>query len=268
MAKNSIDAYGAAGKSNVLFFEPDALTLITDPNHALFDRRALHEPDEALVLNIMHHGVIETITVAKDAETGQTIVVDGRRRTIATREANKRLIAQGLKPHRIPALPRRDGMAALTSMMVSTNEIRRPDSIINRAEKMAGMRQRGFSDEEIARDFGIEPSTVDRNLRLLDCCAAVRDAVEAEHITATAALKLARLSPDEQRTKVAALIAAADGKDGHERSRAQKAVLSGDAAPRMRSRKAIETALAASDGDVAAALRWVLGLDESAPSGR
>lgn len=29
MAKNSIDAYGASGKSNVLFFEPESLHLVT-----------------------------------------------------------------------------------------------------------------------------------------------------------------------------------------------------------------------------------------------
>ncbi|AVR04052.1 hypothetical protein A8H26_15795 [Pluralibacter gergoviae] len=30
MAKNSVEAYGASGKSNVLFFEPDALHLVDD----------------------------------------------------------------------------------------------------------------------------------------------------------------------------------------------------------------------------------------------
>ena len=30
MAKNSIDAYGALGKSNVLFFDPETLVLVTD----------------------------------------------------------------------------------------------------------------------------------------------------------------------------------------------------------------------------------------------
>lgn len=30
MAKNSIDAYGASGKTNVLMFEPEKLHLVTD----------------------------------------------------------------------------------------------------------------------------------------------------------------------------------------------------------------------------------------------
>jgi ParB family chromosome partitioning protein len=43
MAKNSIDAYGASGKSNVLFFEPEKLHLVADKNHALYDER-IHLP--------------------------------------------------------------------------------------------------------------------------------------------------------------------------------------------------------------------------------
>ncbi|KVO95538.1 hypothetical protein WL21_32570 [Burkholderia ubonensis] len=269
MAKNSIDAYGAAGKSNVLFFDPDALTLITDPAHPLFDRRALLPYDEALVRNIRHRGVLETILVHKDPETGEVVVVDGRRRVIAAREANRRLRDEGLAPVMVPALPKRGKPADLAGMMVATNEHREHDSPINRAEKMQRMRDLGYDDEQIAAEFRIEPPTVAASLRLLDCTSAVRDALEADQITVSHALKLAKLSPDDQREKVKAVIAAADGKQGHERSRAQKAALSGDVAPRMRSRKAIETALASASGDVASALRWVLGLDsEASPSAR
>ncbi|WP_186224596.1 ParB/RepB/Spo0J family partition protein [Burkholderia gladioli] len=271
MAKNSIDAYGAAGKSNVLFFDPAALTLITDPSHALFDRRALLPPDEALVMNIMQLGVLETIIVAKDVESGETFVVDGRRRTIAAREANRRLAELGKPLVRIPALPRRDGMAGLNRMMVAANEIRRADSVINRAEKMAGMRLRGHTDEEIAIDFGIEPSTVASQLKLLDCCAAVRDALDSGEITAAAALKLSRFEPDAQRIALRDMRKAAEGKEGRDRGLAQKEALrvslggGGAPATKMRSRKQIEQAAAAARGDVAATLRWVLGQEEVAP---
>lgn len=37
MAKNSIDAYGASGKTNVLMFEPEKLHLVTDKAHPLYD---------------------------------------------------------------------------------------------------------------------------------------------------------------------------------------------------------------------------------------
>ncbi|MCL4664469.1 ParB N-terminal domain-containing protein [Burkholderia multivorans] len=266
MAKNSIDAYGAAGKSNVLFFDPDTLTLITDPAHPLFDRRALLPYDEAMVRNIRHRGVLETILVHKDPETGEVIVVDGRRRVIAAREANRRLRDEGLAPIMVPALPKRGKQAELAGMMVATNEHREHDSPINRAEKMQRLRDLGYDDEQIAAEFRVEPPTVAASLRLLDCTAAVRDALEADQINVSHALKLAKLSPDEQREKVKVLIAAAEGKQGHERSRAQKAALTGDAAPRMRTRKQISAELAKSTGERAAALRWVLNLDCDGPA--
>ncbi|MBR8221277.1 ParB/RepB/Spo0J family partition protein [Burkholderia ambifaria] len=261
MAKNSIEAYGAAGKSNVLFFDPDGLTLIVDPNHPLFDRRALLPYDEALVRNIRHHGVLETILIHKDPETGEVIVVDGRRRVIAAREANRRLREAGEVPLMVPALPKRGKKSELAGMMVATNEHREHDSPINRAEKMQRLRDLGYDDEQIAAEFRIEPPTVAASLRLLDCTAAVRDALEADQITVSHALKLAKLTPEQQREKVAAVIAAADGKEGHEKARAQKAALTGDAAPRMRTRKQIAAELAQATGERADALRWVLGLD-------
>ncbi|WP_419692219.1 ParB/RepB/Spo0J family partition protein [Burkholderia gladioli] len=264
MAKNSIDAYGAAGKSNVLFFDPAALTLITDPSHALFDRRALLPPDEALVMNIMQLGVLETIIVAKDVESGETFVVDGRRRTIAAREANRRLAELGKPLVRIPALPRRDGMAGLNRMMVAANEIRRADSVINRAEKMAGMRLRGHTDEEIAIDFNIGPETVPVLLKLLDCCMDVRNAIEDGTITQAIAMKLSKLLPDEQRAKLAAIKVAIEGKTGHARSRAMRGAMQ-DAAPARRARPKraeIVEALKTATGERAEALRWVLGLSD------
>ncbi|HDR8930461.1 TPA: ParB N-terminal domain-containing protein [Burkholderia vietnamiensis] len=267
MAKNSIDAYGAAGKSNVLFFDPDALTLITDPSHPLFDRRALLPFDEAMVRNIRHRGVLETILVHKDPETGDVIVVDGRRRVIAAREANRRLREAGEAPVMVPALPKRGKKSELAGMMVATNEHREHDSPINRAEKMQRLRDLGYDDEQIAAEFRIEPPTVAASLRLLDCTSAVRDALEADQITVSHALKLAKLSPEQQREKVAALIAAADGKEGHAKARAQKAALMGDAAPRMRTRKQIMAELVSATGERADALRWVLGLETGAQDG-
>lgn len=75
MAKNSIDAYGASGKTNVLMFEPENLHLVTDRAHPLYDER-IHLPiNDAMVLNIMDQGVLEPIIVWKDPETGKSCVV-------------------------------------------------------------------------------------------------------------------------------------------------------------------------------------------------
>jgi hypothetical protein len=52
MAKNSIDAYGASGKTNVLMFEPENLHIVTDKAHPLYDERVNLPIDEGMVLNI------------------------------------------------------------------------------------------------------------------------------------------------------------------------------------------------------------------------
>ena len=78
MAKNSIEVYGASGKTNVLTFEPEHLHLITDKTHPLYDERVHLPIDEGMVLNIAELGVLEPIIVWKDPETGLTCVVVGR----------------------------------------------------------------------------------------------------------------------------------------------------------------------------------------------
>lgn len=95
MAKNSKEAYGASGKTNVLMFEPENLHLVTDKTHPLYDERIhlpLHEPT---VLSIMKLGVLEPIIIWKDPETGRSCVVEGRQRVKNTLEANKRLREEG-----------------------------------------------------------------------------------------------------------------------------------------------------------------------------
>lgn len=69
MAKNSIDVYGASGKTNVLNFEPENLHLVTDKTHPLYDERVHLPIEEGMVLNIAELGVLEPIIVWKDPES-------------------------------------------------------------------------------------------------------------------------------------------------------------------------------------------------------
>ncbi len=52
MGKNSIDVYGASGKTNVLNFEPENLHLVTDKTHPLYDERVHLPIEKGMVLNI------------------------------------------------------------------------------------------------------------------------------------------------------------------------------------------------------------------------
>ncbi|QDQ87713.1 hypothetical protein FMZ60_09000 [Alcaligenaceae bacterium SJ-26] len=260
MAKNSIDAYGASGKSNVLFFDPNALHLVDDPSHPLYDER-IHLPlDEAMVLNIKDQGVLEPIIIWKDPETGKVCVVDGRQRTRHAQEANRRLQAEGKEPLQVPGVAKRGSAVRMAQAMVSANEIRREDTPLGRAKKMASLLERGHDEEDLALLFGCGIPTVRSTLALLDGTQAMQAAVEAGQINATQARQLIKLEPEEQRAKVQELVEAAGSATGHERAKRQRAVLD-KSKPRMRGKKEIEQALETAQGDYAAALRWVLGAE-------
>lgn len=258
MAKNSTEAYGASGKTNVLNFEPERLHLVTDTAHPLYDER-IHLPlDEYMVLSIMDHGVFEPIIVWKDPETGLSCVVAGRQRVKHTIEANKRLLKEGKKPLLVPAVVRRGSAVRMGQVMISENEIQRADTPLGRAKKMADALQRGHDEQDLTLMFGVGVQTIRATLALLDATQAVKDAVESGTVTVSQARQLANLSPEEQREKVKEVEAATAGTKGHEKARRQRQVI-GDAKPRMKSRKEITKALEGASGDYALALRWVLG---------
>ncbi|HDR9034424.1 ParB/RepB/Spo0J family partition protein [Burkholderia sp. AU32262] len=262
MAKNSVDAYGAKGKGNLLDFDPDDLTLVTDETHPLYDERVHWPLDEAMVRNIDFQGIIQPIEVTKNPETGATEVVTGRQRVKNCREANRRRRERGEKPWLIPAFVRRiapkDRSKKLSAAIASENAIRQQETPMTRAAKMA--RQLGHhTEEEVAILFGCKVATVRSTLALLDCCAEVQKAVDSGKVPVTHAAKLARMKPDQQREKVRDLIDAANSNTGHARARAQREVM-GDASPRLKTRKQIADELSKCDGERAEALRWVLGI--------
>lgn len=263
MAKNSKDAYGASGKSNVLFFEPESLHLVTDTTHPLYDERVHLPLNEAVILNIMELGVLEPIIVWKDPETGKTCVVAGRQRVKNAKEANARRKRAGLEPWPVPGIAKRGSAIQMAKYMVSENEITQPDTPLGRAKKMVQQMGYGHDENDIALLFGCSVKTVQATVALLDATQAVQAAVEAGKVTVTQARQLVDMPPEKQRETVKQLEAAAEGVTGHEKARRQRAVL-GDTKPRLKSRKEITLQLQTASGEYAAALLWVLG-DEKTP---
>ena len=260
MAKNSIEAYGAAGKSNLLFFDPDTLHLVTDEASPLYDARVELPCDENMVRNIMHHGVLEPVLICKNPESGSVEVVAGRQRVKNAREANRRLKEQGCEPVMVPALVKRAAGGDLAGIMISENEIRQADTPVGRAEKMRRLIEVfGKSEDQVGTLFGVGIATVRSTLALLDCTKAVRDAVDAGTVNVTHAKQLAKLEPAEQRRRVAKLVETAATTNGHDRARKQREIVEPNG-PRMRTRKEIATERDACSGDRRAALDWVLGL--------
>ena len=228
MPKASRDSLNAKGKRDVYMFEPEDLVIVTDPKSPLYDERGELPVDEALVLNIMFapdgvpQGVLEPILVARNPESGKVEVVDGRGRTKAAREANKRLKKQGMEPIRVPGMPQRANSHRLMGMLMSANEHRRDDTPLGRAKKAQRYIDLGRDEGEVATIFGISKASVKNMLSLLDAPAAVKSAVEAGKITASDGYKLSKLEPAEAREKVAELIEKAPRTPGKKRSKNAK----------------------------------------------
>lgn len=215
-----------------------------------------------MVQGIDDVGVLQPILVQKNPETGKTEVIVGRQRVKNCAEANRRRAARGEEPRLVPAVARtyaRHKPDAAADLMVIENEHRQADTPMVRAAKMARLRDMGRSDEQLARIFHCTPQTVRATLALTTVTSAVAAAVDAGKITAGQARKLADLAPDDQRAKVAELVQAGEGAEGHARARAQREVM-GDAKPKMRTRREIQARRDQSASKVErAVLDWVLG---------
>lgn len=257
MAKKSKDVYGAEGQSNLLNFDPTKLVLVTDETNPLYDPRVDLPVDEALARNIDYQGVLEPIGVSKNPETGETEVVFGRQRVKAAMLANEWRRARGVAERLVPGVVYHGKRESALDAIASENEARTADSPLGRAEKMRRHLTLGKGEDQIAVIYNCTLTTVRDTLALLDSPKAVQVAIEAGQITLTHAKALSKLTPDEQRAKVAELIEAGKDATPHQRSRKQAAVMG--ERPRVKSRKQIVAALEQAEGDYAAALRWVLG---------
>jgi len=174
-------------KAGDLFrFSPDDLVLITDKSDPLYDKRVDEPFDESLTRSILVHGNIEPIVVCKI--DGKPVVVDGRRRTKAGREANRRSVEAGGIPILLQCVYRTGTETDLYSVLVSANEHRRDDSSIEKAEKANKMLNLGADIGQIAESFGVTKTTVTNWLKLLELPPEERKAITDGEQTATRAI--------------------------------------------------------------------------------
>jgi ParB family chromosome partitioning protein len=273
MGANSKTTYGADGSTSLLSFYPEKLTIVTDPEHPLYDERVKLPLDEPMVLNIMAFGVLQPIIVTRNADTGEILVIDGRQRVRHTLEANRRLAEQGRELLLVPAATRKgDNDVTLMGMTVATNELRRGDNAMTRAHKMQRMKNRGLDEDAIAVAFGCIRKTVENTLALLEVSTPVQRAVESQLIGISDVKYFSRLKPAQQLSTLERLVKNVVGKEGHARARAKREVLQRDnpkaQAPKCKTRAQIE-ARWREEGDGGfmdesraawrAALEWVLG---------
>lgn len=202
---------GATGRKDAYFFRPEDLTVVgvdtkDGEEHPLYDERAFEPLDEAMVRNIMHYGVKVAIVIRKNGPNSE--VVDGRRRVLHAREANRRLAERGEPPVKVLATGDKYSRDAnLMGVMLSANEHRKDDTPLNRARKAARMMARGADDDEVKVTFGISDSTLRVWKNLLDLDGRVQARVDQGEIGAIAAAKLADLPRDQQVERCEAMIA-------------------------------------------------------------
>jgi len=191
-----------AKRTSAFLFDPDDLVIIgvdtdDDEEHHLYDPRVKHKIPASMVDNITEMGVIETISVTKVGKSA--VVVDGRRRVLAARKANKKLRDRGEEPVTVPALLKRGTEEGLMGMLISGNEHRLDDDPISRAEKAQKLKNRGRTNVAIGLYFGVSGTAIGNWLKVLDCIPAVKNAVRSGKITMSAAIELADMSPDGQK---------------------------------------------------------------------
>ena len=225
MPKASRDALNAKGKTDVYYFDPDDVILVKDKTSALYDERVENDFKESLVLNMMYapdgavpQGVLEPTLGRRNPETGKVEIIDGRQRTLAAREAKKRLKKRGLEPFRLPVLLRRANDQRAMAMLISTNEHRTEDAPLAKAKKAQRYIDLGKDEKEAGLLLGVSESTIKNLLRLLDAPAAVRNAVDAGKITTSDAYRLSREEPEEARKKLGKLLEQAPRTPGKKRS--------------------------------------------------
>ena len=195
---------------NAFAMDPDDLVIIgldTDDSeeHHLYDKRIHLKVDEGMVRNVMVYGVVQAVTVTKIGDT--PCVVAGRQRVRAARVANERLLAEGKESIRVPVMLKKGEEHRLYGFSISENENRQDDNIIQKAENVARFLDMGRGEDEAAITFGVTKTTIKNWLAVLETIPAVRRAVEQGLLSATAAAKLAGLSPEDQLKALEELLA-------------------------------------------------------------
>jgi len=257
-----------AKRTNAFMFDPEDLLIPDDKDHPLYEytqeRLVL---SEELVDSIMMFGVIEPIVVKKEGEAA--VVVNGRRRVLAAREANKRLSDAGEDLITVYAVSRRGSDDDLFGVSLAANENRLDDSPLQKAEKAARYLARTGQDEKAAAViFGVDVQTIKNWLALLECAPQVKKAVKKGTLPATAARKLSKLPRKEQVSALNKMEQEVAQAPKSKRSKkapkitVKRAAKAAGEAPKMRGAREIQAMLKESISiEARKALQWVLGND-------
>ncbi|HRE87500.1 MAG TPA: hypothetical protein PK095_00045 [Myxococcota bacterium] len=203
MAKTIIDAPRAA--SSFLVWPEDVVIIGLDTphkrgEHRLWDERAFRGFNEGSVRNMMVNRalLVGEITIELDQDLGQ-LVADGRGRTLDAREANKRLRERGEEPFQLKAqVVRYKDDATSFERMIVKNAFATPATLLEKARKATEMVDGGIPVERVRLSFGVSDDTLRLWRHITELPPELYKRVERNALPATQAVKLARMSREQQ----------------------------------------------------------------------
>jgi ParB family chromosome partitioning protein len=208
VTKSAFDAKRGGG---YFLFDPDELLLQSDKEHPLYDPRIDLPLSEALVLSIDKDGILQPIRVKKD-EDGKPLVVIGRQRVKAAREVKKRRKARkDPEPVLVPALVTKGSDEDLLGYSVTENELRKNDSVIQKARKAQRLSNLGMTNKDISVSMGVSEHAVMDWLVLVNLDGSVQKAVDQGKLSASAAKKFKDLGKEQQKELLEQLTEEGDG---------------------------------------------------------
>lgn len=245
MAKQAIEG---ASRVNAFRIAPERENVIiigrdTDHGpgeHPLFDKSATTPPKRELVNSMKLFGwqAGSVILLRKDGD--HLVVVNGRERTKAARQANMELEAEGAdwRVEMIVMLEKAEDGDVVRSMIV-LNELNRVDDMLERGRKALVMQNHGKSLKDIATAFGVTTSSVSQMMKLAtDCAKPLIEAIERNEISGSLALQLADMPREQQvseyeRLKAEGKLSVGEAKKVAQSARASRESTSSDKPKRL-----------------------------------
>jgi len=196
MSKTAIEG---ASRGTTFYVDPSILMLITDRSHPLYDKRVELPVSEELVQSMMVHGWFSNKPAAVRKNGDLLEVNDGRQRTKAAVEANRRRKAEGLPEIRAHVVVVKGDDISQFERLVVSNGLDQKDDVVELANKAKRLIDLGRSEKEAAISFGVTEKTISNWMKLHDCAPEVIAAVRAGRVGAhDAALKISTLPRDKQ----------------------------------------------------------------------
>lgn len=166
-----------------------------------YDQRIELPLDPQLLESIKERGVIKPVHVRTDGE--RKVVVDGRRRVLHARAVNMKLQAEnpGIEAKNLVRVPyimvRGDEMSLFTIQEIS-NAYAVTDPPYMQAKKIQFALDRGMSELEVCKTFGISGPTLQDRIKLLNLAPEAAKALVREEMSANAALEMSAIPMAEQ----------------------------------------------------------------------